>query len=120
MPNSHCRVDRAVDFVLYLNYFGIPGSGFRHIEEVYCAPLIIAEQLEQMIASLRQGHVDQTARSDAMCAGDDKTCPEFELHHRKFKETLDRERRSFLKSTSLESILRSAATVQTSRCRRGG
>src|SRR5260370_9504191 len=49
-----------------------------------------------MIASL---HVDQTARSDAMCAGDDKMCPEFELHHRKFKETLDRERRSFLKSS---------------------
>ncbi len=63
------------------------------------APLTIADQLEQMIASLRQGHVDQTARSDAMCAGDDKTCPEFELHHRKFKETLDRERRSFLKSS---------------------
>jgi hypothetical protein len=34
-----------------------------------------------------------------MCAGDDKTCPEFELHHQKFKETLDRERRSFLKSS---------------------
>ena len=34
-----------------------------------------------------------------MCAGDDKTCPEFELHHSKFKERLDRERRSFLKSS---------------------
>jgi hypothetical protein len=34
MPNSHCRADRAVDFVLYLNYLGIPGSGFRHIQEV--------------------------------------------------------------------------------------
>jgi hypothetical protein len=34
-----------------------------------------------------------------MCAGDDKDCPEFELHHRKFKETLDRERRSFLRSS---------------------
>ena len=33
-----------------------------------------------------------------MCAGDDKNCPDFELHHRSFKETLDRERRSFLKS----------------------
>ena len=33
-----------------------------------------------------------------MCAGDDKNCPEFELHHRRFKETLDRERRSFLRS----------------------
>ena len=34
-----------------------------------------------------------------MCAGDDKACPEFGLHHREFKETLDRERRSFLKSS---------------------
>src|SRR3982075_3889968 len=34
-----------------------------------------------------------------MCAGDDRNCPEFELHHRKFKETLDRERRSFLRSS---------------------
>ena len=34
-----------------------------------------------------------------MCVGDDKNCPEFELHHRKFKETLDRERRSFLRSS---------------------
>src|SRR3954452_22287042 len=33
-----------------------------------------------------------------MCAGDDKNCPDFELHHRSFKETLDRERRSFLRS----------------------
>src|SRR6478735_5835110 len=41
---------------------------------------------------------NQTGR-DTMCAGDDKNCPEFELHHRKFKETLDRERRSFLRSS---------------------
>src|ERR1700693_6371796 len=34
-----------------------------------------------------------------MCAGDDKNCPEFELHHRNFKETLDRGRRSFLRSS---------------------
>lgn len=34
-----------------------------------------------------------------MCAGDDKNCPDFELHHRQFKETLDRERRSFLRSS---------------------
>jgi len=34
-----------------------------------------------------------------MCAGDDRNCPDFELHHRKFKETLDRERRSFLRSS---------------------
>src|ERR1700674_3324173 len=40
----------------------------------------------------------QTGR-DTMCAGDDKNCPEFELHHREFKETLDRERRSFLRSS---------------------
>src|SRR5438874_12954053 len=38
-------------------------------------------------------------RRDTMCAGDDKNCPEFELHHRKFKETLDQERRSFLRSS---------------------
>src|SRR3989442_500694 len=34
-----------------------------------------------------------------MCAGDDKTCPEFELHHSKSKERLDQERRSFLRSS---------------------
>src|SRR3984957_14310719 len=38
-------------------------------------------------------------REKKMCAGDDKNCPDFELHHRNFKETLDRERRSFLKSS---------------------
>src|SRR5712675_995594 len=38
-------------------------------------------------------------RRDTMCAGDDKNWPEFELHHRKFKETLDQERRSFLRSS---------------------
>src|SRR2546423_3122256 len=38
-------------------------------------------------------------RRNTMCAGDDKTCPQFELHHRKFKETLDQERRSFLRSS---------------------
>jgi hypothetical protein len=45
----------------------------------------------------RKMHVQ--TRRDPMCAGDDKNCPEFELHHRKFKETLDRERRSFLRSS---------------------
>src|SRR5437879_4699976 len=39
------------------------------------------------------------SRRHTMCAGDDKNCPEFELHHRKFKETLDQERRSFLRSS---------------------
>ena len=33
-----------------------------------------------------------------MCAGDDQTCPEFELHRQKLLEGLDHERRSFLKS----------------------
>src|SRR5262245_13544824 len=32
-----------------------------------------------------------------MCAGDDRNCPEFELHHRKLLQDLDAERRSFLK-----------------------
>jgi hypothetical protein len=33
-----------------------------------------------------------------MCAGDDRNCPEFELHHQQLLEDLDTERRSFLKS----------------------
>ncbi|ARQ01559.1 acetamidase/formamidase family protein [Pseudorhodoplanes sinuspersici] len=33
-----------------------------------------------------------------MCAGDDTTCPHYELHYRQFKEALDQERRSFMKS----------------------
>jgi hypothetical protein len=33
-----------------------------------------------------------------MCAGDDRNCPEFELHRRKLLDALDAERRSFLKS----------------------
>src|SRR5271166_864007 len=33
-----------------------------------------------------------------MCAGDDRNCPEFELHHQKLLDDLDSERRSFLKS----------------------
>ena len=33
-----------------------------------------------------------------MCAGDDRNCPEFELHRQQLLEDLDTERRSFLKS----------------------
>jgi acetamidase/formamidase len=33
-----------------------------------------------------------------MCAGDDRHCPQFELHRRKLLDDLDAERRSFLKS----------------------
>lgn len=33
-----------------------------------------------------------------MCQGDDATCPQFQLHYRKFKEELNAERRGFLKS----------------------
>src|SRR5262245_19141882 len=33
-----------------------------------------------------------------MCQGDDATCPEFEKHRRDFLETMDHERRSFLRS----------------------
>src|SRR5215212_987729 len=36
-----------------------------------------------------------------MCAGDDRDCPEFELHRRKLLEDLDAERRSFLKGAAL-------------------
>src|SRR5262245_32679077 len=31
-----------------------------------------------------------------MCAGDDRNCPDFELHHRKLLNDLDAERRRFL------------------------
>ena len=33
-----------------------------------------------------------------MCQGDDKNCPEFDLHRRQFMAELGHERRSFLKS----------------------
>jgi hypothetical protein len=33
-----------------------------------------------------------------MCAGDDRHCPDFELHHQQLLDDLDAERRSFLKS----------------------
>ena len=33
-----------------------------------------------------------------MCAGDDRDCPQFELHRQKLLDDLDAERRSFLKS----------------------
>ena len=33
-----------------------------------------------------------------MCAGDDRNCPQFELHHQKLLDDLDAERRAFLKS----------------------
>ena len=33
-----------------------------------------------------------------MCAGDDQTCPQFELHRQKLLEDLDQERRAFFKS----------------------
>ena len=33
-----------------------------------------------------------------MCAGDDRDCPEFELHRQRLLDDLDAERRSFLKS----------------------
>src|SRR5262249_38141929 len=33
-----------------------------------------------------------------MCAGDDRNCPDFELHRQKLLDDLDAERRAFLKS----------------------
>ena len=33
-----------------------------------------------------------------MCAGDDRNCPDFELHRQRLLDDLDAERRSFLKS----------------------
>src|SRR5215510_11645539 len=37
-------------------------------------------------------------RSCNMCSGDDRNCPQFELHRQTLLEDLDAERRSFLKS----------------------
>src|ERR1700757_5169623 len=37
-------------------------------------------------------------RRHSMCAGDDRDCPQFELHRQKLLDDLDTERRSFLKS----------------------
>jgi acetamidase/formamidase len=37
----------------------------------------------------------------AMCIGDDRSCPDFELHRQKLLDDLDAERRSFLKSAFL-------------------
>ena len=54
-----------------------------------------------------------------MCAGDDKNCPEFELHHRKFKETLDQERRSFLRSSFAPALRQSAISREGFRQQRG-
>ena len=48
-----------------------------------------------------------------MCAGDDRNCPEFELHRQKLLEQLDAERRSFLKSAF-------AARAASRRWRPGG
>ena len=36
-----------------------------------------------------------------MCGGDDRSCPDFELHRQKILDDLDAERRSFLKSAFL-------------------
>jgi len=36
-----------------------------------------------------------------MCRGDDRSCPDFELHQQKLLDDLDAERRSFLKSAFL-------------------
>jgi acetamidase/formamidase len=39
-----------------------------------------------------------TREDHSMCAGDDRNCPEFELHRQRLLDDLDAERRSFLKS----------------------
>jgi acetamidase/formamidase len=63
-----------------------------------------------------------------MCAGDDRNCPDFELHRNKLLEDLDIERRSFLKSafvatggvaalTGGGAILVSPAAAQTASAR---
>ena len=48
-----------------------------------------------------------------MCKGDDTSCPEFAKHAAEFREELDHERRSFLKSSRAVRIANraSAATM---------
>ena len=41
-----------------------------------------------------------------MCAGDDQTCPQFELHRQKLLEDLDHERRGFLRAHSWRVVAR--------------
>jgi acetamidase/formamidase len=65
-----------------------------------------------------------------MCAGDDRYCPEFELHRQKLLDDLDAERRSFLKSalvatggaaalTAASVSLAAPAAAQTVAARQG-
>ena len=65
-----------------------------------------------------------------MCAGDDRDCPDFELHRQKLLDELDTERRSFLKSAFLAGggaaamtagalPLASPAAAQTASARQG-
>jgi hypothetical protein len=44
-----------------------------------------------------------------MCAGDDRNCPEFELHRQKLLDDLDAERRSFLAATGGAAALTATA-----------
>jgi hypothetical protein len=46
-----------------------------------------------------------------MCAGDDRDCPQFELHHQKLLDDLDAERRSFLKSAFFATGAAAALTT---------
>src|SRR6516162_9519314 len=69
-------------------------------------PTVVATMAQSLLATLNRVWEDAcflkkciSTRRHTMCAGDDRNCPDFELHHQKFKETLDRERRSFLRSS---------------------
>src|SRR5262245_28158948 len=65
-----------------------------------------------------------------MCAGDDRNCPDFELHRQTLLDDLDAERRRFLKSAFLTTggaaaltaggaALVAPATAQTAGARQG-
>src|ERR1700751_4720501 len=45
-----------------------------------------------------------SAEENAMCKGDDPTCPAFEVHHRQFVEDMARERRAFLASKHTSGV----------------
>jgi hypothetical protein len=65
--------------------------------------------------------LDRNTGENPMCTGEERNCPEFELHRQKLLEDLDAERRSFLKGAfaatggTAASIDRIASAVP--RCR---
>src|SRR5205085_4049078 len=56
---------------------------------------LMADGLVPVADAITQFPQDEDA---PMCAGDDRNCPQFDLHRQKLLDDLDAERRAFLKS----------------------